>query len=92
MGTEVSVQIECDEGIKMLFEMSLVKGSKDIIKLKVKAPKDKKLDGSYRGKKALTKAAFALEYAESNHPEVKLGLSSFHGTVKGAISNYKLDN
>ena len=76
-GKELSIDIECDNGLEYLFVLSKVKGQEAQASLKVKAPQNKNIEGSFSGKEALQKAFGALDYAQQTNPQLQKGLSGF---------------
>lgn len=75
-GKEMSINIQCNNGLKYLFVLSKVKGSDTQATLKVKAPNNKSIEGTFTGKEALQKASGALDYAKRSNPEIQKGVSN----------------
>jgi len=76
-GKELSIDIQCDNGLEYLFVLSKVKGADAQATLKVKAPNNSSIEGNFTGQQALDKASGALDYAQQTNPELQKGLSNF---------------
>ena len=81
-GKELEVNIQCNNGLEYLFVYSHAKDSTAMkyttkATLKVKAPKNKSIEGNFSGEEALQKAGSALDYAKKMNPGLKKGLESF---------------
>ena len=76
-GKELSIDIQCDNGLEYLFVLSKVKGADAQASLKVKAPNNSSIEGNFTGQQAIDKASGALDYAQQTNPELQKGLSNF---------------
>ena len=81
-GNELEVNIKCDNGLEYLFVFSHAKDATAMkyttkATLKVKAPKNKSIEGNWSGEEALQKAGGALDYAKQTNPGLKKGIESF---------------